>query len=89
MPIRHAAPIPPQLSDPLHRLAKEQSYRPPDFPSENACGDGNESIDAIMRRKRILLAGFVTRMEDTRLPKCMIFGELVEGAGCMGSQEKE
>ena len=28
-------------------------------------------------------------MEDTRLPKCMMFGELVRGAGCMGGQEKE
>ena len=28
-------------------------------------------------------------MEDTRLPKCVMFGELVGGAGCVGSQEKE
>ena len=28
-------------------------------------------------------------MEDTRLPKCVIFGELVEGAGCVGGQKKE
>ena len=28
-------------------------------------------------------------MEDTRLPKCVMFGELVRGAGCVGSQEKE
>ena len=28
-------------------------------------------------------------MEDTRLPKCVIFGELVGGAGCVGGQEKE
>ena len=36
-----------------------------------------------MRRRRILFAGFVARMEDTRLPKCVMFGELV------GGQEKE
>ena len=29
----------------------------------------SESVDAIMRGKRILFAGFVARMEDTRLPK--------------------
>ena len=23
-------------------------------------------------------------MEDTRLPKCVMFGELVEAAGCVG-----
>ena len=28
-------------------------------------------------------------MEDTRLPKCLMFGELVGGAGCVGGQEKE
>ena len=28
-------------------------------------------------------------MEDTRLPKCVIFGELVGGAGSTGGQEKE
>ena len=50
---------------------------------------GSESIEATLRRRRILLAGFVTRMEDTRLPKCVMFGELVGGAGCVGGQEKE
>ena len=33
-------------------------------------------------------AGLVARMEDTILPKCVMFGELVGGAGCMGGQEK-
>ena len=29
-------------------------------------------------------------MEDTRLPnECVMFGELAEGAGCVGDQEKE
>ena len=36
-----------------------------------------------------MFAGFVARMEDTRLPKCVMFGELVGGAGCVGGQEKE
>ena len=42
---------------------------------------GSESIEAIMRRRRILFAEFVARMEDTRLLKCVVFGELVGGAG--------
>ena len=50
---------------------------------------GNESIEATLRRRRILFAGFVARMEDTRLPKCVMFGELLGGAGCVGGQEKE
>ena len=28
-------------------------------------------------------------MEDTRLPKCVMVGEMVGGAGCVGGQEKE
>ena len=44
---------------------------------------GSVSIKAIMRRRRILFAGFVTRMEDTRLPKCVMFAEIVGGAGCV------
>ena len=50
---------------------------------------GSESIEATLRRRRILFAGFVARMEDTRLPKCVMLGELVGGAGCVGGEEKE
>ena len=50
---------------------------------------GSESIEATLRKRRILLAGFVVRMEDTRLPKCVMFGEMMGGAGCVGSQEKD
>ena len=49
----------------------------------------SESIEATLRRRRILFAEFVARMEDTRLPMCVMFGELVGGAGCVGGQEKE
>ena len=28
-------------------------------------------------------------MEDTRLPKCVMFGEMMGGAGYVGGQEKE
>ena len=50
---------------------------------------GSESIEAILRKRRILFAGFVARMEDTRLPKCVMFGELVGGVASAGGQEKE
>ena len=41
-----------------------------------------------MRRRQTLFAGFVARMENTRLPKCMMVGELVGGAAFVGSQGK-
>ena len=50
---------------------------------------GSKSIEAsIRRRTRILFAGFVAGMEDTRLPTCVMFGEMVGRAGCVGGQEK-
>ena len=43
----------------------------------------SESIEATLCSRRILFAGCVVRMEYTRLPKCVMFGELVGGAGCV------
>ena len=50
---------------------------------------GSESIVTTLRRRRIFFAGFAARMDDTRLPKCMMFVELVRGAGCVRGQGKE
>ena len=56
---------------------------------------GSESIEATLRRRQILFTELVARVEDTRLPKCLMFRELVEGAccvgdaGCVGDQKKE
>ena len=49
---------------------------------------GSESIEATLRRRRILFAEFVARMEDMMLPKCVMFGELVGGAGYVEAQGK-
>ena len=48
---------------------------------------GSESIEAIIRGRRILCAGFVARMEDTRLPKCVMYRELMGGVGCVGGRK--
>ena len=40
-----------------------------------------------MCRRRILFAEFVARMEDTRLPKCVMFVVLVKGTTRVGGQE--
>ena len=50
---------------------------------------GSESIEATLRRRQILFARFVARTEDTRLPKCVMSGEMGGGAGCVEGQEKE
>ena len=48
----------------------------------------SESTEAIVRRGQNLFPGLVARMEDTSLPKCMVFGELVGGTECVGGQGK-
>ena len=47
----------------------------------------SESIKTTLRRGRILFAEFMMRMEDTRLPKCVMFGKLVGGTGYMRGEE--
>ena len=49
---------------------------------------GCESIAATLRRRRILFAGFVARMEDKRLPKCVIFGEMLGARAMWGARKK-
>ena len=39
VPLRHAAPSPPQVPDSRHRLVKAESRRPPDFLSGHASKD--------------------------------------------------
>ena len=47
-----------------------------------------ESIEAIVRKRRIMLARFVARMGEERLPQRVMFGGLVGGKGYSGGQEK-
>ena len=47
----------------------------------------SESVETTVRRRRILFAGFVTRMEEERLPRRVMFGEMLGGKGYSGGQE--
>ena len=49
---------------------------------------GCESIETTIRRRRILYAGSAAHMEDARLPKCVMFGDVVGGVGFLGGHEK-
>ena len=89
MPLRHATPSPPQLPDSLHRWRNNNRDDHPIYYLDTLIKTGSESIEATLRRRRILFAGFVARVEDTRLPKCVMFGEMVGGASCVEGQEKE
>ena len=49
----------------------------------------SESIEATVRRRRILFAGFAARTEDTRLPKCVMFGVWGQQKKCIGCLLKD
>ena len=49
----------------------------------------SESIKAIVRKERILLAGFASRMGKKCLPQRVMLGEFVGGKGYSGGQEKD
>jgi hypothetical protein len=46
-----------------------------------------ECIEALVRRRRLTYAGHVVRMEDGRLPKILLLGELVGGKTRRGSRK--
>ena len=47
----------------------------------------SESVETTVRRRRILFAGFVLRMGEERLPRRVMFGEMLGGKGYSGGQE--
>ena len=49
----------------------------------------SESIEAVVRKRRILFAGFVARMGEERLPQRVTFGDLVGGKSFSGRQEEK
>ena len=48
-----------------------------------------ESVEVIVRKRRILCAGFVARMGEERLPQRVTFGEFVADKGYSRGQEKD
>ena len=63
-----------------HNRANHPIY----YPDNTLVKTGSESIEATLRRRQILFAGFVARMEDTRLPKCVMFEERVGARAVWG-----
>ena len=47
----------------------------------------SESVETTVRRRRILFAGFVEHMGEERLPRRVIFGEMLGGKDYSGGQE--
>ena len=49
----------------------------------------SKNIQAAAHRRRILFARFKARVEKERLPRTVVFGEMVGGKGCEYSGRKE
>ena len=47
----------------------------------------SESIETTVRRRRVLFAGFVARMGEDRLPRRVMFGEMLGDEGYSGEEE--
>ena len=47
----------------------------------------SESDETTVRRRRMLFAGFVARMGEERLPRRVMFGEMLGGKAYSGGQE--
>ena len=74
----------------LRRLGWQKSKREDHIQSHaNALlKTDSESVETTVRRRRVLFAGFVAGMGEERLPKRVIFREMVAGKGCSFGQEK-
>ncbi|CAB1109459.1 unnamed protein product [Ectocarpus sp. CCAP 1310/34] len=67
--------------------AAGQTYKQTDrFVYRGRC---EETIEATVRKRRLCFAGFVMRMEDSRLPKRMLLGAMAGGVGYRGGQESD
>ena len=88
MPLRHTAPSPPQVLDCCIGWRKRNRADHPISYLDTLIKTGGESIEASLRRRRIVFAGVVARMEDTRLSKCVMFGEMVGGRRLRGGPGK-
>ena len=49
----------------------------------------SESLEAIVRKRRIFFARFTARMEEEHLPQGVMFGKLVGGRGYSGGPKKD
>ena len=72
----------------LGRRKRERDDNTPSYANVVARTD-SENIEATVRRRRILFAGFVARMGEEHVPWRVMFGELVGGEGYSRGQESD
>ena len=73
----------------MPRMVETEARRPHLSCADALAKTASEFIEAIVRKRRILFAGFVVRMGEERLLQRVMFGKLVGGKGYSGGQEKD
>ncbi|CAB1118815.1 unnamed protein product [Ectocarpus sp. CCAP 1310/34] len=68
---------------------RKRSERPLSYARALMQAGCEETIKATVRKRRLCFAGFVMRMEDNRLPKCMLLRAMAGGVGYRGGQESD
>ncbi|CAB1118404.1 unnamed protein product [Ectocarpus sp. CCAP 1310/34] len=68
---------------------RKRSDRPLSYAHALIQAGCEETIEATVRKRRLCFAGFVMRMEDSRLPKRMLLGAMAGGVGYRGGQESD
>ncbi|CAB1115474.1 unnamed protein product [Ectocarpus sp. CCAP 1310/34] len=68
---------------------RKRSDRPLSYAQALIQAGCKETIEATVRKRRLCFAGFVMRMEDSRLPKRMLLGAMAGGVGYRGGQESD
>lgn len=82
-PSRHTTQGSPSVSPQLHRMKERTSQGVPHAILCSALANtGCESVDTTVRKQRIVLAWFVTRMANERLTNRLMSGETDGGYGC-------
>ncbi|CAB1103333.1 unnamed protein product [Ectocarpus sp. CCAP 1310/34] len=84
-----------EVEEVVREMANRKAVGPDDLTAEliKLFLDGDqgceETIEATVRKRRLCFAGFVMRMEDSRLPKRMLLGAMAGGVGYRGGQESD
>ncbi|CAB1102930.1 unnamed protein product [Ectocarpus sp. CCAP 1310/34] len=68
---------------------RKRSDRPLSYAQALIQAGCEETIEATVRKRRLCFAGFVMRMEDSRLPKRMLLRAMAGGVGYRGGQESD
>ena len=76
-----------RFGDQRQQHRRDRTDRPLSYAEALPRAGCTETIEATVRKRRLLFGGLVVRMEDERLPKLVLLGETERGKRSVGGQE--